>query len=58
LLTPRDVDGLAIALIELLATPAMRFRLSDAGRSFILNFAWDAIAKAHVEIYQKISINR
>lgn len=58
LVTPRDVDGLAIALIELLANSDMCLQLSDAGRSFIRNFAWEAIAKTHVEIYQKISSNR
>lgn len=30
----------------------MRSGLSDAGRQFVRNKTWDAIALAHLEIYQ------
>ncbi len=52
LVKPRDIDGLATALIELLANLAKRIELSDAGRSFVRNFTWDAIALTHIEVYQ------
>jgi len=58
LVTPRDTDGLAKALIELLANPARRIQLGDAGRAFIRNFAWEAIAKAHLEVYQTVAQSR
>lgn len=54
LVTPRDIDGLATAIIDLLADRAMRSGLSDAGRQFVRNKTWDAIALAHLEIYQAV----
>lgn len=54
LVAPRDVEGLATALIELLADSTTRSRLSDAGRAFVRGFAWDAIAKTHLEVYQSV----
>lgn len=54
LVTPRDLDGLATAIINLLADRAMRSGLSDAGRQFVRNKTWDAIALGHLEIYQTV----
>lgn len=54
LVNPRDVEDLATALKELLADSAARSRLSDAGRAFVGRFAWDAIAKSHLEVYQTV----
>lgn len=54
LVTPRNIDGLATAIIDLLADRAMRSQLSDAGRRFVRNKTWDAIALAHLEIYQAV----
>lgn len=54
LVTPRDIDGLATALTELLADRTARSRLSDAGRAFISSFAWPAIAQAHLEVYHSV----
>lgn len=53
-IAPRDVDGLATALVELLSEPTTRIQLGNASRTFIRNFAWPAIATAHVEIYQTL----
>lgn len=57
LVTPRDVDGLATALIDLLADEVMRSQLSDAGSLFVRNKTWDAIATAHLEVYQTVLAN-
>ncbi len=54
LVTPRDLDGLATPIIDLLADRAMRSQLSDAGRQFVRNKTWDAIALAHLKIYQTL----
>lgn len=54
LVAPRDVEGLATVLIELLTDSARCIQLGDAGRNFVTKFAWDAIAKAHLEVYQNV----
>lgn len=51
-ISPRDVDELAIALIELLRDRAKREQLSYAGRTFAQTLAWDAIADTHRHLYQ------
>jgi len=51
LVAPRDVDGLATALIELLSDSLARSRLSEAGSAFIGRFSWDAIAQTHLKVY-------
>lgn len=51
---PRDAKSLATALIELLANPARRVQLDNAGRDFVRNFDWQAISKAHLEVYQTV----
>lgn len=54
LVAPRNVEGLATALMELLADSATRSRLGDAGRVFVQGFTWDAIAQAHLKIYHSV----
>lgn len=54
LVEPRDVNSLATALIELLANPTRRIQLGDAGCNFVRNFDWQAISKAHLEVYQTV----
>lgn len=54
LVAPRDIDGLATALVELLLDPAARSCMSDVGRAFTRSFTWPAIAKAHLEVYQTV----
>ncbi|HEY9667969.1 MAG TPA: glycosyltransferase [Coleofasciculaceae cyanobacterium] len=54
LVNPRDVEDLATALRKLLADSAARSCLVDAGRAFVGRFAWDAIAKSHLEVYQTV----
>lgn len=54
LVTPRDVQGLATAIVELLADSAARSRLGEGSRAFVQGFAWNAIAQAHLKIYQSV----
>lgn len=53
-ISPRDPNGLAIALIELLNDCAKCQQFSKAGYTFAQTLAWDAIAMAHLQIYQAI----
>ena len=52
--SPRDADGLAIGLIDLLNDRAQRQQLSKAGCAVAQAFAWDAIATTHLQIYQTV----
>jgi polysaccharide biosynthesis protein PslF len=54
LIAPRDVDGLAIALAELLSHGAHRERLGKAGHDAVQTMGWDAIAKTHLHLYQSV----
>jgi glycosyltransferase involved in cell wall biosynthesis len=51
-IAPRDANGLAIALTDLLSDRAKRDQLSHAGQSFAQDLGWNAIAAAHLQIYQ------
>ena len=52
LVTRRDINGIATALIELSSDAQERVKLGDAGRSFVHKFSWDAIAQSHLKVYQ------
>lgn len=54
LVAPRDRDGLAIALSQLLAAPIARTRLGVAARTFADQFTWSSIAQRHLEVYQTV----
>lgn len=54
LVSPRSVDELTTALIDLLQNPEQQTALRQAGLAFAQNFTWDAIAHAHAEIYQSL----
>ena len=54
LIAPRDVDGLAIALAELLSHSAQRKRLAEAGHDAVQTMGWNAIAKTHLHLYQSV----
>ncbi len=54
LIPPRADDRLAIALTTLLDDPGLRHQMSDAGRKFVQTFEWNAIAKAHLHVYQSV----
>jgi glycosyltransferase involved in cell wall biosynthesis len=53
---PRDVAGLAEALLDLLADSARRQRLAEAGQRAGQPFSWSAIAEAHLEVYASVLI--
>lgn len=57
LVAPRDIDQLATALIELVASPATQTQLRQAGCAFADNFTWRAIAKTHLEVYQNVLVH-
>lgn len=54
LVSPRNRDGLAIALGQLLDNPLARRQLGAAGRAFAHQFSWSSIAQRHLEVYQTV----
>lgn len=50
--SPCNVNELAIALTELLSDPSKREHLSKSGQTLAQSLAWEAIASAHLQIYQ------
>lgn len=57
LVTPRNRDGLTIALNQLLDDPLARRHLGAAGRAFAHQFSWLSIAQRHLEVYQTVLTN-
>jgi glycosyltransferase involved in cell wall biosynthesis len=53
--TPRDVDGLADELHQLIENTTLRQHLSQQGRQFSRQFTWDSIADAHLDIYRSVT---
>ncbi|TDB96963.1 glycosyltransferase family 1 protein [Nonomuraea longispora] len=51
--TEPDADSIAAALGQLLAAPARRRRLREAGLARAREFTWDASAEAHLSSYQR-----
>ncbi|NMG43323.1 glycosyltransferase [Aromatoleum toluvorans] len=59
LIPPGDVDALGAALRQLLADPALRRRLGDAGRARILaEFSIDAMVEGNLAVYRQVTGNR
>lgn len=54
LVPPRDVESLAIALIELLDNPQMQQHLVEAGHAFSQTFNWSSIAESHLDVYRSV----
>lgn len=53
-ITPRRVDELAIGLNRLLKDADLREQFGSAGHAFSQRFNWSAIARTHLDIYQKV----
>jgi glycosyltransferase involved in cell wall biosynthesis len=51
-ISPRDVNELAIAITELLRDRTEGNQLKHASRTVAQTLVWDAIAGAHLQIYQ------
>lgn len=54
LVPPDDPAALAQAVIELAASPEARQRLAAEARTLAAAFAWESIAKQHLEVYQTL----
>ena len=54
----RDVPGIAGAILGLLADPAERERLAEAGRSYVRNLSWSSAAGRHREVYERVLQDR
>ncbi|UBF26516.1 glycosyltransferase family 4 protein [Kovacikia minuta CCNUW1] len=54
---PRDINQLTAQLIELLHRQTNVPSIGANGRQFVQQFAWDAIAAAHLQIYQNMLTN-
>ena len=50
----RDVSGLAVALLKLLANATECTRLGEAGHAYTRDLSWSAIAERHVEVYESV----
>lgn len=51
LIPPRDVEALAIRLLELLNNSARRTQIGADGRAFMHNFTWQNVARTHLSVY-------
>ncbi|MDW8145413.1 MAG: glycosyltransferase family 4 protein [Roseiflexaceae bacterium] len=51
---PDDPDALARAIARLADDPALRERLSANGAALAAQFSWEAIARQHEELYEKL----
>lgn len=54
LVEPKDVEGLASAIIEVLGDEELRDRLSISGYERAKNFSWDKAAVETLAIYEKV----
>jgi phosphatidylinositol alpha-mannosyltransferase len=54
LVPPEDPEALAEALLRLLRDPALRARMSAAGRQRARQYDWDEIARRVVEFYEEV----
>lgn len=52
---PRNIDELAIALMQLINNPTRANQLSQQGQRFSRKFTWEGIADAHLDIYRSVS---
>jgi glycosyltransferase involved in cell wall biosynthesis len=52
---PRNVDALATELQQLIENSTLRQHLSRQGRQFSLQFTWNTIADAHLDIYRSVT---
>jgi len=50
----KNPEALALALVHLLADPALRHRLGQAGRARAEQFAWPVIAQQTLEYYERV----
>jgi glycosyltransferase involved in cell wall biosynthesis len=50
----RDVSGLAVALLKLLANATECTRLGEAGHTYTRDLSWSAIAERYVEVYESV----
>jgi glycosyltransferase involved in cell wall biosynthesis len=54
LVPPGDPAALAQAIADLAASPEVRQRLAAGARALAATFAWEGIAKRHLEVYKKL----
>ena len=56
LIGPGDADAMARNVLRLAADPALRGRLGDAGRAYVLaNHTWDRNAATIVDVYERLT---
>jgi len=51
---PRDADGLAQAIMSLLADEEKRKRLGEKGKNLALQFSWENVAKKELKVLQSV----
>jgi glycosyltransferase involved in cell wall biosynthesis len=54
LVPPEDPAGLAAAVERVMTNPALRLRLAQGAAELSKLFTWDAIARRHLEVYDKL----
>ena len=54
LVPPKDEAALAAALTPLIAAPALRCQQAEMGRAFVQRYTWDAVARQHADIYERL----
>jgi len=58
LVAPRDVEGLAEAMVRILQDTSLRADLSRAAREKALRFTWDEVARATLDAYMWVVAQR
>jgi glycosyltransferase involved in cell wall biosynthesis len=54
LVPPEAPEAMAAAIEQTLADDARRGAMGEAGRRFVLDFTWHAVAKRHIALYQEL----
>jgi glycosyltransferase involved in cell wall biosynthesis len=54
LVSPKNHEALANAIVYLLKNEAMRSKMSENGREFVKSYTWNRIAEAYEMVYRKV----
>jgi len=52
---PKDVKGLAQAILALLSDPKKRRKLKKRGQTLVKRFSWEAVAKKELEVFKSVA---
>jgi L-malate glycosyltransferase len=56
LVSPRDPEAMAVALIDLLNSPAKARRLANAGRDYVQRYTWESVRARLFDVYSSLAV--